>query len=134
MQDFGHDPLGHTLFGFFTPEAYGTTILRTAATAAALNGILHRNGERAQYIYFFTVVVQTHAFDAAVDNACHVRHGDGCFGDVRRENHAWAFGDFKDAVLRFAVLTTVELEEFGAVVAEGFSGGGVAAGDFSFAR
>ena len=117
MQYLGDDPLGHTLFAFLAPEAYGTTILRTAATAAALNGILHRNGERAQDIHLFAVVIQTHSFDAAIDDACHVRHGDGCFGDVCRENHAWSFGDFKDAVLRFAVLPAVEFQELGTVVA-----------------
>ena len=116
LQNFGDDPLRHTLFAFFAPEAYGATILRTAATAAALNGILHRNGERAQYIHFFAVVVNADAFDAAVYDARHVRNGDGCFGDVRGEYDSRAFGDFKDAVLRFAVLSTVEFQKFGAVV------------------
>ena len=107
----------HALFGLFAPEANGATVLRTAATAAALNRILHRNRKRAQDVHLFAVVVQTHAFNATIDNARDVRHGDGCFGDVCRENHARAFGDFKDAVLRFAVLSSVEFQEFGTVIA-----------------
>jgi hypothetical protein len=36
--------------------------------------------------------------------------------------------------LCLAILSAVEFQKFGAVVAEGFGGGGVAAGDFCFAR
>ena len=126
--------MGHTLFAFVAPEAYGATVLRTAATAAALNGILHRNGKRAQDIYLLAVIVNAHALDTAVHHACHVRDSDGCFCDVRGEDDPRAFRDFENAVLGFAVLAAVEFQEFGAVFAEGFGGGGVAAGDFGLTR
>ena len=134
MQYFGHDPPGHACLGILAPEADGAAVLRTAATAAALDGVLHRDGYRAQHVHLLAVVVEAHALDTAVDDARDVRNSDGSFRDVRGEDDARAFGDFEDAVLRFAVLPAVEFQEFGAVVAERFGGGAVAAGDFGLAR
>ncbi len=134
MQDFGHDALWHVLLGIFGPEADGATVLCTAATATALDGVLQRNRERAENVHFFTIIIFTDALDAAIDNACDVGDCDRRFCNVGRKDDAWAFCLFENAVLRFAVLTAVEFKELGDIVAQSFARGGVAFGNFGFTR
>ena len=133
LRDFGDNPAGHALFCIFAPEADGAAVLCTPAAAAALDGVLHRDGKRAQYVHLLAVVVEAHALDTAIDNARYVRDGDGGLGDVRGEYDARAFRHFEDAVLRFAVLAAVEFKELCDIVAQRFAGGGMAAGNFGLA-
>ena len=134
MQDFGHDALWHVLLGIFRPEADGTTVLCTAATATALDGVLQRNRERAEHIHFFAVVIFADAFDTAIDNTCHIWNSDRRFCNVGRKDDARTFRFFENAVLRFAVLAAVEFKELGDIVAQSFARGGVAFGNFCFTR
>ena len=134
MQNFGHDALWHVLLGIFGPEADGATVLCTATTATALDGVLQRNWERAEYVYFFAIVIFTDALNAAIDNACHVWNCDRRFCNVGCKNDSRAFCLFENAVLRFSVLTAVEFKELGDIVAQSFARGGVTFGNFCFTR
>ena len=123
----------HVLFGLFRPKADGASVLRSSASTATLYGVLHGDGERSQHVHFFAVVVFAHSFDAAIDNASHIWHRDGCLCNVCRKDDPRTFRFFKNALLRFSVLPAVQLQEFCCVCSKSFICSGVASGNFSLA-